>query len=302
MFGFEPDGVTLRPAEAAEVVSAAHRLLEGVSVRELTQDLRRREVPTVEGGPWTTASLRRILARPRNAGIVVHKGVRVEIDPTWKPILAEKVHDAVVRILKDPGRVTAPGNVPRWLGSGIYRCACGGPMRVHGQGRYRCSRVALGEVNGIGHTAIPASQADHVVEEVVLARICMPDALDLFVGQPDDVDVTALLAEASTLRTRLSALAEDYADGVLTRAQLQAGTKRAEGRLREVDHQLARATGRSPLSPLIGARDVRAAWAKQPISTRRAIVDALIEVVVVRATPGLAFDPTRVEITWKSDL
>lgn len=301
MFGFERDGVTIRPDEAEEIASASRRILEGISVREITLDLRRRSVPTVEGGPWTTASVRAFLRRPRNAAIVVHKGERMAAAAAWKPIVEEEVFDAVVRLLADPHRITAAGNTPRWLGSGIYRCACGGPMRVHGQGRYRCSWVVVGTAAGTGHTAVAAQPADEVVQAVVLARLAMPDAVDFFIAPAEDVDVSGLRAEAAALRTRLTAMAEDYADGVLSRAQLAAGTKRIEARLGEVDEILARSAGRSPLSPLVGVADVRKAWEGQPVSTKRAIIDTLIEVNVGRARPGRrGFDPERIAITWKA--
>jgi site-specific DNA recombinase len=300
MFGFEPDGMTVRPAEAEEIVSAAHRLLEGISVREITLDLRRREVPTVAGGRWTPASVRGILRRPRNAGIVVHKGARIDVQAAWEPIVSEEVHEAVLRVLNDPTRILAPGNTPRWLGSGLYRCACGGPMRVHGQGRYRCTWVAQGDVAGFGHTTIPAAPTDNVVEEVVIARLATPSGLDLFAPPAEgNIDAGKLRSESASLRARMTTLAEDYADGVLTREQLVAASKRVDGRLREVEDQLTRSVGRSPLTPLLGSRDVRRSWAGLTIAAKRSIVAAIVQVDIRRATLGKAFDPERVAITWK---
>lgn len=299
MFGFEVDGVTHRKDEAAEIVAAANQLLEGASIREIAQDLRARGVPTVQGGPWTTASLRQMLIRPRLAGIVTYKGERLPTAAAWKPILSEEVFDAVCRILHDPDRVTSPGNTPKWLGSGIYRCPCGGPMAVHGQDRYRCTRVVFGQVKGEGHATIAARPADEVVVSVVLGRLSMADAADAVVPSTPDVDVAALQAEGSALRARLATLAEDYADGVLNRAQLAAGTKRIEARLAEIAQVLSSVTGRSPLAPLIGARDVQKAWDELPLASRRAVIDAMVRVDIARAVPGRRFDPERVVLTFK---
>jgi len=302
MFGFEKDGITLRPAEAAEIVAASNRVLEGVSVREVTRDLRDRGVPTVEGGPWTTASVRYMLVRPRNAAIVTYKGERLDASARWKPIVTTEVWEAVVSVLSDPGRRTAPGNTPSWLGSGLYRCACGGPMRVHGPARYRCTSVVFGLASGPGHSSVAARLIDEFVEDVVLARLARPDSVQLFAPAEATVDIAGLRVESSTLRVRLSALAEDFADGVLTRAQLAAGTKRVEARLREVDEALARSASRTPLAPLLGADDVRAQWAGLPLSSRRAIIAALVSVEVGQATTrGRTFDTSRIAITWISD-
>lgn len=299
MYGFERNGIDIRPDEAEEILHASQRLLEGVSVREIAQDLRRRGVPTVEGRPWTSASLRCILRRPRNAGLVVHRGERLPVKAQWQPIVPLEVYEAVARVLSDPNRMTSPGNTPLWLGSGLYRCACGGPMRVQGRERYRCQLVATGHTKGTGHSTIPARAVDDVVESVVLARLALPDMLAAFVEPTAEVDVGQLQSEATALRLRLATLAEDYADGHLSRVQLVAGTKRIEARLSSVEAELSRAGGRSPLTPLLGARDVAAAWAQMPLSSRRAIIRAFVEVRIARATLGRRFDPERVEITWR---
>lgn len=300
MFGFELDAVTIRPAEAAEIVAACNQVLEGVSVREITLDLRRRGVPTVEGGTWTTATMRAILRRPRNAGIVTYRGERLPTPAAWKPIVTEEVHEAVRRLLDDPDRTTSPGNTPLWLGSGLYRCACGGPLRVHGVGRYRCSDVVYGKAKGPGHTAIQVEGTDRTVVEHILGRLAQPDAAGLLGSEESDVDVPALREEASALRARLAALAEDFADGELTRAQLAAGTKRAQERLNAVTETLARSTGRSPLTPLLQAPDIRGAWEGLPLQSQRAVVDTLVQVDISKAQPGRrSFDPNRVHITWK---
>ncbi len=302
MFGFEKDGVTLRTTEAAEIVAASNQLLEGASVREITSDLRRRGVPTVEGGTWTTASLRQILQRPRNAGLVVHLGQQLATAASWPAIVPVDVFDAVCRVLTDPGRVSAAGNTPTWLGSGLYRCACDGVMRVHGQERYRCSQVVQGLVKGTGHVAIAARPTDRVVERLILLRLAQPDSVDLLPSEVADLDVEALRDEASALRTRLSSMAEDFADGLLTRVQLVSGTKRAKDRLAEITALLGRAASRSPIAPLVGAADVEAEWAKMPLQSRRAVIDALVRVDIARAQPTREFCPERVQLTWKNYL
>jgi DNA invertase Pin-like site-specific DNA recombinase len=61
--------------EAAEIRQMADQLLTGASLRSVAADLRKREVPTVKGGHWDTATVRDILLRPTIAGLAVH-GVR----------------------------------------------------------------------------------------------------------------------------------------------------------------------------------------------------------------------------------
>lgn len=302
-FGFERDGVTVRAAEAAEIVTASRAVLSGVPLREIAADLRQRNVPTTQGGPWTTASLRAILRRPRNAGLMVHKGEQLGEEATaqWAPIVPADVLAAVRGRLADPARLTSPGNTPRWLGSGIYRCACGGPMRVHGQGRYRCSLVAIGGAGGTGHSTIAALAVDSMVERAVIGRLSLPDAIELVAREDasDGVDVRAVRAESKALRLRLDQAAEDFADGTISRSQLAAITKRVNTKLDELNATLATATSVSPLADVVGAGDVADAWSRAPLGTRRAIVAAFVQVCIARAVPGSkGFDPSRVQITW----
>jgi site-specific DNA recombinase len=62
-------------AEAAEVRRGADQVLAGVSLRTITADLRARKVTSVKGAAWDTATVRDILLKARNAGLVVY-GVR----------------------------------------------------------------------------------------------------------------------------------------------------------------------------------------------------------------------------------
>jgi site-specific DNA recombinase len=121
-FGFEEDGVTVRPEEAAVVKDCSIRCLQGASLRSLANDLRTKgEVPTVTGAKWTAETLRDILVRPRNAGRMVYQGEEIG-DAPWEPIVPVDTFRALVSKLSDPDRKVGPGAAPRWLGSGLYAC------------------------------------------------------------------------------------------------------------------------------------------------------------------------------------
>ena len=75
-FGFGPDGVTVNPDEAAEIRRAADAILAGVSLRQVTASLRDRGVPTVTGATWDTQTVKDMLLRPRNAGLMVYRAER----------------------------------------------------------------------------------------------------------------------------------------------------------------------------------------------------------------------------------
>ena len=63
-FGYEKDGVTVRPAEAVEIARAAQRILDGASLRSVANDWRAREVTTPTGKVWSAESIGYLLTSP----------------------------------------------------------------------------------------------------------------------------------------------------------------------------------------------------------------------------------------------
>lgn len=73
-FGFESDGVTVRPVEAAEVVKMVESVVGGISLRSIVRDLNERGVLTATGKPWRSQYVRELICAPRIAGLSVHHG------------------------------------------------------------------------------------------------------------------------------------------------------------------------------------------------------------------------------------
>ena len=171
-FGYESDGVTVRPAEAAIVADASDRVLAGESLHSVARDLNARGVVTSTGGAWKPTELRGMLLRARNAGIVEHNGH--EVGPAeWEPIVDSAVWRNLRRLLTAEGR--RPRSLDhRWLGSGLYLCgvcADGTTMLSAsartGAGRsvpsYRCR-------NG-NHLTRVAQPLDDLVTALVIERL-----------------------------------------------------------------------------------------------------------------------------------
>ncbi|WP_447646762.1 recombinase family protein [Nocardioides zeae] len=125
-FGYEADGVTIRESEAALIRDAADQVLAGVAIRAIARSWNESGSTTTTGKPWTLHGPRRVLLRPRNAGLMEHRG-EVIGEAEWPAILEAEKWRAVVRLLEDPSRRTNNTNsAVRWLGSGLFRCGvCG---------------------------------------------------------------------------------------------------------------------------------------------------------------------------------
>ncbi len=300
-FGFEPDGTTLIPSEAAEIRAASTKVLDGQSLRSIVADLREREVPTVTGTEWSVRSLRGILLRARNAAITVYKGEETGT-ADWPAILEEDEWRAVVAILTDPGRKTSPGNQPRHLGSLIYQCGVcndGTTLIVSGrQGRstYYCDENHLRRVVG---------PVDDLVASALIARLSNPDAAaELLHPDEDGPDVRALHTEASRLRSKLNELAGLYARDVITTTQLENGTRDVKSRLREVETALAASAEHDPAASIAGRPDAAAIWKAMSLDRKRDLIRSMLKVTILPANTGRNphggyFDPDAIDIRWR---
>lgn len=309
-FGFEPDGITIRADEAAELAKAVEQIVSGVSLRAIVRDFNARGVPTVTGrARWTAVALSDTIRRPRTAGLSSYKGEIVG-KAQWPAIVPEETWRAACAILTDPARRTNAGRGPgvRWLGSGLYHCGvCGeAELRVSSstakRRAYRCR--SRDRKDSGGHVSREATALDGFVEAVMVERLSRPGLVHEAIAEESTTNVVELRAEADALRLRQEQLAEAFAEGDITRAALTAGSKRIEERAAQVAAQLAMIGGKSPLDALAHAEpaDMAAAWAALTLGQKRAIIDYLCTVTVLplgRSRGHLGFDPAGVRIDWK---
>jgi site-specific DNA recombinase len=305
-FGYERDGVTVRPTEAAYVLDATQRVLHGESLGSIAREWNAQGITGTRGAPWTSVSVRDVLIRPRNAGIVDHEGKEIAT-AEWPPIVPEQQWRAVHTLLTASGRRRPRSTDPRWLGSGLFLCGVcddgttmrtattvGGPSHA-GRPVYRCKKGS--------HLGRVAETIDEMITNLVLRRLSQPDARLLLSTTPG-VDTAALSAESEALRIRNAGLVSMFGDGVITRGELEVERSRIEGKLAEIGAQMAAAAAGSPLAGFANADDVQAAWEAATVSRRKAVIDTLMTVTLLPAPRGRRpgggyFDPDSVLIRWK---
>ncbi|WP_084815908.1 recombinase family protein [Frondihabitans sp. Leaf304] len=306
-FGYEDDGVVIRPEEAAAVSEAFQSFLSGVPLAEIARTWnaagfftgQKRYSPEHRGepSPWKHYSVRMVLTNPRYMGKRSHLG-EIVAEAEWLPIVDESTWEAVNAALRNPTRLSAPKR-GRYLLSGLAVCGvCNAKVHAGGNARkgvpaYRCSGAG-------GHFARRAQPVEEFVETVMVARLSQPDARELTqtTNQPD---TERLKLEAVGLRERLDILALDFADGTLTSGQLRTATERLRSRLSAIEAELADAGRVDLLGPLVGADDVAASWAALTVPRKRAVIDALAIITLRPVGRGVRnFDPDTVGIDWRS--
>lgn len=303
-FGYGADGMALIEAEAEAIRWMAAEVQAGTSLRSIARKLNAEGTFTSQGRPWTSRAVAWLLRRPRNAGLSQHQGE--PIGPAkWPAILDSDTWRGVVAVLGDPARNTTTSRARRWLLSGLALCGvCGKPVRSGGVA-VRGDRRVPSYTCPAGHVRRNAVELDDYVEVVVVERLSQPDAAELLA--PDQTgDVAALHAQDAGLRARLDELGRLYGDGVIDALQLASGTAAIRTQREQVTASLAAASRSGVLQGVADAPDPSTVWEGLDLSRRRAIVDVLLEVTILRTKRGGArrkgetsFDPASVAIEWK---
>ena len=307
-FGWRPDRVTADPAEAAAVADACRALLAGGTLAGIAREwdrrgLRPHQFATFGPQPrkvWKPVSVTEILRNPRVAGISMYKGAEVGRGE-WETIVPEETWRAVVRLLADPSRGSTAG-VRTMLG-GVALCRCGNHISAsvsqRGEPVYRCNRETQRGRPG-PHVAARRADVDEAIGGLVVARLSMADAADLM-APAAKADTAALRDEAMGIRDRLGRLGSLFALGQIEEADMIGGRQKGNVRLAEIEAGLADLGRESVLAPLVGAKNVKAAWEVLGDDRRRAVVDALMVVTLNPAGRGArVFDALKViSIEWK---
>lgn len=300
--GRPPSGVRLTgytlagevvPDEATIVRSIYTRFSTGDSLRGITVWLTDQGVQTRHGKAWSPSSVRTILTNPRYAGRAIYCGQVTGKAGQWEAIVSEATFDGVHARLTDPRRITnRVGTDRKHLGSGLYLCGvCGGLLRSHSGGRYRCP--AGGHITRVG------ASIDTFVRGVIRARLARADVRDLL-AVPDTDAAKRLTAQISALRVRLGKIEADYDADLIDGRRYAVATEKVQAELTLAETTRARTAGGEGLGSVLAAADPAAAFDSSPLGVQRAVVDALVlAVTLLPAQRGHKFNPESVQIEWR---
>jgi site-specific DNA recombinase len=281
-FGFEPDGITQRPAEAAIVREMTARFLAGESQDAMVASLNARGITTSQGKAWTRTGLRQLLTRQRNAGHLVHHGVIVAALPGG-PLIDPDDHKRVLAqfAAKRPGRPPSPA----YLCSGVALCAlcmhrlAGRPranMLPYPDGsvrrQYQCSPSGKG---GCGKIAIDQRGLDEAAAALVDAIMSDPRhasqieaAAARAAERAAELDMEIAGAEETALK-----LADRLGRGEITLDRYDAATAPLDKRLAAL--RAARAALSDPAMPAVpkqGNGDWARRWKAADPAERRTLL------------------------------
>jgi site-specific DNA recombinase len=298
-YGYEDDRLTVRPVEAAIIRDMARRAIGGEAMLSVVRDLDHRGVKGSTGGSWSVSSVSRLLRSSRIAGLRDDGGGREAAAP-WPAIIPARDHQQLKALFAS--RAGGNRRSPRryLLTGGLVVCgACGAAMvgrPLAGHPSYCCVRDV--NHNGCNRVFVYAEPVEAIVSAAAILTVGGPGLAEqvkrLRGTQPD-----ALLEAIAKQEDRLREIEADYGNGELERGEYR--------RLRDAAHskrdELQVGVKPNPQAALdYGDEPLAQAWPGLSTGRRRAILDALLEAVIIApsARRGRSrFDPDRVSLRWK---
>ena len=306
------DGVPAIDEAEASVVRAAHsHVLAGYSLGSYIKELNAADIKTGQGNPWSYATLRQLLLRPRNAGLSTWEG-EVVASSVFPALVERHIWEATRSLLTDPSRKRSTTNKVKHLLSGIAVCECLSPVRSamatgrNGE-RYPIYRCVVG---GPGHVNKRMSYVDeHVLRHVLWFFYNWRHRTELEGAAGSAPDVEGLRTHVSAYRERLDEGARLFAEGLITGEQLTTMSRSLHPKLTAAEAELSAHEQRTAATASLSMSEVdfddprfRDEWETWSVEKKRALIRERFFVVLHRHTTGSArvFDPGTVQIKIKA--
>jgi site-specific DNA recombinase len=299
-FGFEPDGMTVREADAEVIREVAGRLLAGEPTGAIARDISARGVRTTAGNPWDHGSLAKLMRRARLAGLVSHHGAIVA-EAKWPAILDRDTWTAVCAVLDRRAEkfYEFSTNARVYLLTGIAKCGtCRAPLVI---------RHNTGAVGALGYGCVAKGCALKVHRSLkhldpfidgAMVGLLGDDRIRQRQATPAARDINEELRRVeSTKSAMLEGAAGESMSDADARAQadmLRVTVRKLNERIEKLRAELAASQAGHALDKLWGI-DI-AAWRALPLARRRAAVMAAMTIVVLPSRRGPGFDPATVLI------
>lgn len=327
--GYESDGVTVDPVEAAALIEAAEMIIAGMGLNAAT-----RKFNEVTGRGARAVSLKNALKSYRVIGMREYRSEKAtrewaerrragEVtgeerppgmisEAVWPAILTTAQWDAVRAVFRQTTRGATPMRAPRSLLSGVLRCAkCGSKMgyspdkinplnpdRLKTRASYKCQNAGRG--GGCGSVAVSASGIEGFVIGVVETVIRDGPPITVEKRSTDSVQV-ALEEKIQRLRETAKKhvlLAESGAFSVDEIIDRQRAVNRE---IAEAEAQLDAITvGRRRMAQAVPTLE---AWKAATQAERSLTIRALFTEIKVKPSArgklsGPKFDHDRVALVW----
>lgn len=305
-YGYEEDRVTIRESEANPLRWAYEQVIGGASLRSTATALNAAGHLTVEGTQWGVGTLGRVLRRPRNGGLRIHKGVIASV-AVWPGIVDREVWERAQAIMSAAGHKKGNSTARKYLLNGFAVCGapdCGTKLVARPTTKRSASMVCASGVpfNGCGKIRVAAFELEQMVslyvvkalqDERLLAGLRAREAF----RSRGSADVVAAIELSERKLAQLQAALEAGADDV---PEVVAATRTVRAEVAVLRARLASSATNQVLAT-VDPETIAERWASESftLEMKRSLMGAVVAKVIVgpALTRGLnRFDPRRVNI------
>lgn len=292
--------------ERVELTRAAEEVAAGLPVARIVARWNAEGLLTATGATWSAVTLRGVLTRGRNAGLVEHEGQTVGRAPE-DAIYSEELHSRVCAVFASRRR--GRPNSGRYLASGLVHCAnCGHRMSGRPAGSYRdgsprTQYVCVKGAGGCGTVAADGRGLDDLLRAFAVDRLADPmhaARLNARIAQSAERR-EEIAAELDGLRTLNTALGDRLGRGEIDLDTFDAAVGPLRTRMSTLEAERDALVTDEPDTAPEGDREALAEeWEGRSVEDRRGLLTSALRgyrVTVSPATSRGAFDPERVAIT-----
>lgn len=304
-YGWETDGITHRQDEIKRINECADRLLSGEGAGEIARDWNAQDLRTVTGALWAHGTIKKMMLRPRLAGLMPDGKSRA----AWKPALdpdpkvARERWEAVTAVLSNKAAgFPYATNARTHLLAGIAECGpCKVPVAIRHHARGK-QLIGYGCINPKCKQKVHRAQL--YVDGWVIGHVLELLSDEHFIAElraPADAGLAGRINELEARRAKAAQQLEKLVDNPHVEPELLAASLAGfDKRIDELRNRIALSARRRLLIEHAGLTE--AEWEELPLSTRRALVRACYRVVIWRSTKkGPGFDSSTIELIRVSD-
>lgn len=308
-FGFEDDGVTLRPIEADAIAAGYTDFLTGIPLSAIARRWNRlwlfSGVVNPETGEWTQwghSGVRHMMSNPRYMGMRRYQpndGPEMIYPATWPAIVDETTWRAVNVLLDSAAAEYKPRGGRRLL-TGHATCGvCELTIHVGGTrpGSPRVYRCPTGK-----HVSRRAEPIEAQVGALVVARTNKPDVLDDLAVLEGGNRAGELATQAEVLRTEMDALALERTQRKITTRQFSIMNADLMGQLEVIERQMSTVNTGNGVRALIGNGLTMERWNSPDfgVEWQRVVLTALADVRIWSGGRGVRNPPPNtVQVRWR---
>ena len=296
-------GIEVDPVAGKHILDGTEAIVAGKSLIGVTRAWADAGAVSLSGGFMNTTQVRRVLLRPRNAGLMTFHGEVVA--DSWPAIVPLETFRQCEAALTSPDRPQQSEAKFKYLLSGIAKCYCGRYMTGFGaeghRRSYRCKVHQEGGKYVPGHAMRAMAPLDDYVLRMAAAWLDRADFKAAIVADAQllaDKEAPEESSDVAELIGRKNSLARMFAQGLISEGQLIEGSREIEQKLDSIKQTAAANIGSRVMANFAFAENAGELFLAAGTDVQRELLRSAFTITLNPSGPFRgSFDPSTVDMS-----